>query len=148
MSWLYGPWAFAAGMLIPVMAALNGSLGRAISSPAWAAVTLFALGLAITLLFALATSGAPPLRAFSGARPEHLVGGFVVAFYVLSVTWLTPRFGVAPTVLAVVVAQIATSAVVGHFGWLGAPRQPLDLPRIAGLALMLGGLVLAQPRRA
>ncbi len=88
------------------------------------------------------------MQAFGRARPEQFAGGAIVAFYVLSVTYLTPRFGVAPTVLAAVSAQVATSAVVGHFGWLGAPRQPLDLTRAAGLALMLGGLVLAQPRRA
>jgi transporter family-2 protein len=148
MVWAYGAWAFAAGMLIPVMAALNGTFGRAISSPTWAAAVLFVVGLVATVPIALVSSGIGPLHALGRTRPEHFLGGLIVAFYVLSATVLTPRFGVGPTVLCVVVAQILTSAVIGQFGWLGAPRQPLDFWRVLGMALMLGGLVLAQPRRA
>ncbi len=94
MNWAFAGWAFAAGMLIPVMAALNGALGRAIGSPTWAAVALFAIGLVATLAFTLATSGGPPFATLSRARPEQFLGGLIVAFYVLSVTYLTPKRGV------------------------------------------------------
>ena len=146
-AWGYGVWAFAAGVLIPVMAALNGGLGRAIGSAAWAAVILFTVALAASLVAAGAQSGPPRTEALAAVRPEQLGAGLVVAFYVLTATYLTPRFGVAPTILCVVAAQIVTAAVIGHFGWLGAPVQRMDVLRLAGLALMLGGLFLTQLRR-
>ncbi|HEX3887088.1 MAG TPA: DMT family transporter [Phenylobacterium sp.] len=144
-AWTYGLWAFAAGVLIPAMAILNGGLGRVLGSPGWAAVILFATALVASLAVA-AFSGAPALAALANARPEQFAAGLIVAFYVLSATYLTPRFGVAPTILLVVVAQIFAASLIGHFGWLGAPRQPIGLLRGAGVAMMVGGVILTQLR--
>ena len=52
----YGGWALAAGVMIPVMAALNGSLGRVLGSAAWAAAILFGVGLIATLGVALTSA--------------------------------------------------------------------------------------------
>ncbi len=146
--WTYAAWAFAAGALIPVMAALSGSLGRTLGSPEWTPVILFAVALLAALTFAIASRHAPPFGALRSARPEQLASGLIVFFYLISVTYLTPRFGVGPTVFCVVVAQILVSAAIGQFALFGAPRQVLDLPRLAGMALMIGGLMLFQMRRA
>ena len=146
-GWINFAWAFGAGALIPVMVALSGGLGRSLGSPAWAAAILFGVALAVALPIALLTAGAAPLRQAPHAPPIEFLGGLVVAFYVFSTTILTPRIGVGPTILFAVSAQILSAAVIGHFGWLGAPRQPLDLIRTAGLALMIGGLSLSYLRR-
>jgi transporter family-2 protein len=29
-----------------------------------------------------------------------------------------------------------------HFGWLGLSQRPLDLPRLLGVALLVGGVIL------
>jgi transporter family-2 protein len=146
-TWGYGLWAFCAGVLIPVMAALNARLGRGIGSPGWATALLCAVALAASVAFAVASSGAPPVAQLSRAPPTQLLAGLVMSFYVLSATYLAPRFGLAPTILLVVVAQIVTSATVSHFGWLGAPRQPIDLIKAAGIVLMIAGVGLVQWRR-
>jgi uncharacterized membrane protein YdcZ (DUF606 family) len=41
-----------------------------------------------------------------------------------------------------VVGQLATALTVDHFGWLGFPQQPLTLVRLAGAALLFGGVLL------
>ena len=147
-TWIYAVWAFAAGVLIPVMATLSGSLGRVLGSGEWAAVVVFGVAFAACLAFALIGQHTPPFAALRNARPEQLASGLIVAFYVISATYLTPRFGVAPTVLCVVVAQIVTAALIGQFGWFGAPRQTIDLVRAGGLCLMVVGLLTFQLRRA
>lgn len=147
-QWVFGVWAFGAGVLVPVMAALSGGLGRSLSSPGWAAALLFSIALSASLVVALATTGVLTISTLKLVRPEQLGAGLIVAFYVLSAAYLTPRFGVAPTVLLVVLAQIMTSALLSHFGWLGAPRQPVTAIKAVGLVLMIAGLLLVQaPRR-
>jgi transporter family-2 protein len=143
----YAAWAFAAGALIPVMAALNGGLGRGLGSPVWATVVLFGIGLAASLIVAALSATPPPWTSFQHAPPLQYVGGLIVAFYVLSATYLAPRFGVGPTVLLVVTAQIITSALIGQFGWLDAPRQPVDAQRAVGLTLMVAGVIMVQLKR-
>lgn len=74
----------------------------------------------------------------------NLSGGLIVAFYVLSVTLLAPRFGIGNAILFVMVAQIFTSAAIDHFGLFGAILRPVSLLRAGGLAVLLLGLVISQ----
>lgn len=139
----YALWAAAAGALIPVMAILNGTLARATGQPAVAATILFAVGFSACLLFSL-LSGARGLGAIDTAPPRAFAGGLIVAFYVVSVTLLAPRFGIGNTILFVMVAQIVTSAAIDHFALFGAAQREVTSMRIVGLVVMVSGLAIAQ----
>lgn len=134
-----------AGVLIPIMAALSGGLGRTLDNP-WAAAAIVATGaFAMVLAFMLLTGSANvPLAKLAQARPLQLLAGFGFAFYLLSITWLAPRFGVGNAVMFVLAGQIISSAAIDHFGLFGAPQKPVDLLRAAGLAIMVAGVVIAQ----
>ena len=132
-----------AGVGIPVLAALNASLGARIGSPAAAALCLFAVALGATALVTLAT-GTGALRHLAG-QPKHLfLAGLLVAFYVLSVTWIAPHFGVGNAIFFVLLGQLAAAAAIDHFGLFGARVTPLGFTRAAGIALMAAGLALTQ----
>jgi bacterial/archaeal transporter family-2 protein len=141
-------WAFVAGAGIPVMASLNGSLARTLDSTPAAAVTLFAVGLLAATAVLVASGTWPGIAAFAKAPPQLFAGGLIVAFYILGVTFLAPRFGVANTILFVMVAQIVTSSLIDHFGILGATQRPLQPLRMAGLAILMLGLAVTQLSRA
>src|SRR6478752_1067358 len=88
--------ALAAGALIPVQAAANAALARAVGGRAdWA--------------------GLP------AAPPWAYAGGLVVAAYVLTITFLVPRLGVGAAVALIVTGQIVGALAVDHFGLLRAP---------------------------
>lgn len=125
----------AAGIGIPVLAALNASLGRVIGSPTAAAVVLFTVAFSCALIAALVT-GLQPLSRLAEA-PRHLFfAGVLVAFYVLSITYVAPHFGVGNAVFFVLIGQLISAAVIDHFGLFGATPQPLNALRAGGLALM------------
>ncbi|OQW44326.1 MAG: hypothetical protein A4S12_03650 [Proteobacteria bacterium SG_bin5] len=132
-----------AGVGIPVMASGNALLGARLGSPASAAAIMFALALAVALAVAWATGG--PQRALLGAAPwPYYLGGLLIAFYLLSITYLGPKLGIGTAVLLVLLGQIVAAATIDHFGLLGAPRTPLTLVRALGLAMMAGGVLLAR----
>jgi transporter family-2 protein len=140
---LYAGWAAVAGALIPVMAALQGTLGRTIQSPLHA--SLIAVGLsfvAVGVVFAAFRPAMPAANLFSAVPPLAWLGGIAMAFYAVSATYLTPRFGVGNFVMCVVVAQLIMSTVIDQFGLFGAPVFPADLKRFAGLGLLAGGAAL------
>jgi transporter family-2 protein len=74
----------------------------------------------------------------------QLTAGFGIAFYILSITYVAPRFGVGNAIMLVVAAQIASSAAIDQFGLFGAPQKPIDALRAIGLAIMVIGVVIAQ----
>ena len=132
----------AAGVAIPVMAAWNSKLGVEIESPWAAAFILFVLGTVICGI-AMLILGLPKHGWFS-APPLYYAGGFVVAFYVLSITWTSPRIGVANAVFFVLLGQIASAALIDQFGLFGALKSQLTTQRIIGIILMAIGTYFAR----
>ena len=134
----------AAGIGIPVLAALNAQLGNRIGSPAAAATVLFIVALCATTVTMLLTTQAAAL-ANVPAQPKYLLlGGLLVAFYVLSVTWIAPRFGVGNAVFCVLLGQMLAASVIDQFGLFGAVVRPLSLMRASGIGLRTLGVLLNQ----
>ena len=132
-----------AGIGIPLLAALNAALGAHIGSPAAAAAILFVVALLVTSVAAIVTGPAAILQA--GSAPPHLfLGGALVAFYVLSITYIAPHFGVGNAVFFVLLGQLISAAAIDHFGLFGAQISPLSLTRASGIALMGLGVWLTQ----
>lgn len=132
-----------AGIGIPVLAALNARLGQLVGSPFAAGVVLFCVAL-LCALTVLMTQGFQPLKSVP-TQPKHLfLAGILVAFYVLSITFVAPRFGVGNAVFFVLLGQLISAAAIDHFGLFGAPVSPLGLLRAAGIGLMAAGVFLTQ----
>ncbi|MCR8549909.1 DMT family transporter [Salipiger sp. P9] len=133
----------AAGLGIPILAALNARLGAHIGSPAAAAVILFCVALSATTIVLFTLDPRPIARAVDA--PRHLfLGGLFVAFYVLSVTYVAPQFGVGRAVFFVLLGQLISAALIDHFGLFGARVSPFTLNRAGGIGLMALGVWMAQ----
>ncbi|WP_299045524.1 DMT family transporter [uncultured Tateyamaria sp.] len=132
-----------AGIGIPILAALNAALGTRLGSPAAAATVLFiiAFGTAATV-FAL--TGAHGLSKLSAAPKHLLLAGVLIAFYVLSITYIAPHFGIGNAVFFVLLGQLISAAAIDHFGLFGAQATALSLTRMGGIALMAAGVWLTQ----
>ena len=139
----YAAVMLVAGLGIPVLAALNAALGVRLASPAAEAVCLFAVAFLTTALYLVLTGP----QAILGAprAPNHLfLGGVLVAFYILTITWIAPKFGVGNAIFFVLLGQLISAAVIDHFGLMGARISPLTLTRAAGVTLMAVGVLLTQ----
>jgi len=139
----YGAVMLLAGVGIPILAALNASLGARMASPAAAATWLFAVAFAAAFAVLVLTAGAGALARLPGHPPQLYLAGLFVAFYVLSVTWIAPRFGVGNAVIFVLLGQMLAFAAIDHFGLMGAMHKPLSLQRAGGIAMMAAGVWLA-----
>lgn len=133
----------AAGVGIPVLAAMNASLGRFVGGPAAAATSLFAVAAMVSLVVGLMTQ--PQAFARLGEAPRHLfLAGVLVAFYLLSVTWIAPVIGLGNAIFLVLIGQLVAASVIDHFALFGAIERSLTGTRAAGLVLMAAGVWLAQ----
>lgn len=143
--YLYAAVMLLAGLGIPVMAALNGGLGTKLQNPALATTILFVVGGLLSVVYLLASGSLP--KSLPGHIPVYYyLGGAFVIFYILTITWVAPKFGVGNAVSFVLLGQIVSMAVIDHFRLLGAPYNPVNLVRFAGLVLMVIGVFLAVRR--
>ena len=134
---------FAAGVGIPVMAALNSSFGQKLGSPL-AAVFVLCVVATIVAAGLLFVTGLPVLDASSAPTPVQLSAGGLFIFYIAAITYAAPKIGLGNAVFFVLLGQIACAAVIDHFSLLGAVSAPVSTKRLAGLALMAAGVYLAK----
>ena len=139
----YAAIMLAAGIGIPVLAGLNSALGVRLGNPAAAALCLFTVASLLALTVFILT-GAHGFSKIKGAPPHLFLAGVLVAFYVLSITWIAPKFGVGNAVFFVLAGQLISAALIDHFGLFGAQITPLTLARASGIGLMLAGVFLTQ----
>lgn len=132
----------AAGLGIPVLAALNARLGQVLGSAIAAAAAMFAVALGLTLIILWAVGEHGRLRALPSAPPLLLLAGALIAFYVLSVTRIAPRLGIGNAIFCVLLGQMIAASAIGHFALLGAIHVPLNGWRLFGLGSMAFGLLL------
>lgn len=55
---------------------------------------------------------------------------------------LVPKIGAATFIALLVAGQMLASVAFDHFGLLGLTQRPVDLPRLIGVALLIGGVLL------
>lgn len=140
---LYASIMLLAGIGIPMLAALNAALGRHLGNPVAAGTILFTVAL-ISCAIVLVLYGPQGLGKATTA-PRHLfLAGCLVAFYVLSITFIAPHFGVGNAVFFVLIGQLISAALIDHFGLFGANISPLTLNRAAGITIMAIGVWVTQ----
>ena len=134
--------AIAAGVSFVTQGAVNARLRGELGSAAWAA---FASYLGGTLVMAAA------LLAMRAAWPElqratwwSWTGGLLGAAYVLIVIALLPRLGAAALLALFVLGQMLGSLLFDATGAFGLARHPVDVARLAGVALLVAGVVLVR----
>ena len=138
----YSMWMLIAGLGIPIMAALNSSLGIRLQSPALAASLLFFVGLIISLLYLFFSGGLVKISYLKNIPWYLFCGGFLVMFYILSVTYVSPYFGVANTLSFILLGQLITMSIIDHYGFMGMQQYLLNVQRLLGLFLMAIGILL------
>ncbi|WP_246449976.1 DMT family transporter [Qipengyuania soli] len=134
---------FAAGLGIPVFAALNSGLSQQLGGPVAATAVTFAVGFAIAIA-TLTFTGYPPASAFTFEKPWLWVGAIVMLFYATSVAYSAPRIGLGNAIFFVLLGQIVAAAIIDHFGLLGTLQSTITAKRALGLVVMAVGLYLAR----
>ena len=140
--------ALASGALIPVQAASNAALARTVhDNVPFAATTLFFVAFVVAaVVLLLSHKGVPAMAELQQAPWWSYSGGPIVAFYVLTITFLAPRLGVGNAIALIVAGQVLAALAIDHFGLLRSIVFPLTPTRLLGGALMIVGVFLALRR--
>lgn len=132
------------GAATALQAPTNARMMGAVGSPVNAAFVSFAVGTAALGLLAAALQVKPDMTAARALPWYAWVGGLYGAVFVVAAAWGVPRLGVATTITLMVAGQLMLSLVLDHFGVMGVPRQPMNLTRAAGVALVVAGVLLVR----
>ncbi|NNG04475.1 MAG: DMT family transporter [Inquilinus sp.] len=142
MPYFFIAFAIMGGAVLPLQALINSRLGGAMNGPVWAATISFAIGTIGLLIFQLAKRTPIPSAEQATSVPAWAwAGGLLGAFYVVAATTTVSRLGAAAMISLGVLGQMLASLLLDHFGVLSG-SQPINLAKVAGALMLLGGVVL------
>ena len=126
----------AAGFQAPLSSMISQRLGTIES------VFIVHVGGAIAAFIPLLVKGGGSLGAWRSVPWYALSAGFLGLILIGAINYSIPRLGVAGTITLAVTAQLILGVVLDHFGLLGLPVRPMDLPRLIGLVTLFLGIWL------
>ena len=136
--------AILAGAAMSVQGVMNTRLSEKLGlyeSNAWVQGTAFALS-----LLAMWIWGKGSFRELGQTPKVYLLGGALGLVITLTVMLAIGRLSPTVAISTILIAQLLVAAVIDAFGWLGAERVAFDWNKFAGLALLIGGVVLFKLR--
>lgn len=135
--------ALVAGASFVTQSALNAQLRTVLQSPVRASFVSYLGGTVAMVVVALAMRESwAYARDFAPNSWWLWTGGFFGAIYVLISIILLPRIGAATLFAAIVTGQMLASLAFDQFGWFGLTLRPIDVTRVLGAVLLVGGVIL------
>lgn len=135
---------FIAGSMVALQAPTNAILAKAGGSPILAALISFLVGTVALFIVWLASGNRPATAAFGGLPWYAWIGGLYGAVFVAVAAYAAPKIGVASLITIGIAGQIAMALILDHLGALGLTREPINIGRIAGAALVVAGVILVR----
>jgi len=101
----------------------------------------YASGGIIAALAMIASRGGN-LKAFQTVPWYALSSGLVGLVIIGAIGYTVPRLGLSKAFTIIVTSQFLVAAILDNYGLLGAAVRPMELSRLAGMALLVGGVWL------
>ncbi|MGL3104114.1 DMT family transporter [Bradyrhizobium sp. BR 1432] len=137
--------AIAAGISLVVQQAPNANLRVGLASTAWSGFMSYLFGVVCIAALALLLQEAPPtIAAASRISWFAWSGGLFGAIFIGLGIFLVPKLGAATFFALLFAGQMLGSIAFDHFGLLGVPIHEVSAIRVAGAAMLVGGVVLVR----
>ena len=136
-----------AGFFISIQGPVNARLRVAVKSPVLsAAISFLSGGLVLLCIMATGAFGGTGagLRGMQTAPLWAYLGGVLGVSFVLGSIVAIPQVGVVVVICAAIVGQMAGSYLADTLGWFGVERVPFNPVRLAGIGLLVLGVLLVQ----
>jgi transporter family-2 protein len=128
------------GVAVGVQGPIAGAMGQRIGGMAGSLIVHVSGALLSGVLLFL--RGGENLREWRSLPWYMLIAGVfgVILYQTINIT--LPRLGATTMVSLIIAGQLFAGAVIDQFGWLGVAQHPINLPRLAGMVILLLGAYL------
>ena len=138
--WLVILMMVAGGAIMSFQAPINAALRTHVGM--WeASLVSFGVG-TLALILMVVVAGKGSLANVRQVSWWQLLGGLIGALFVTATLIAAPKIGVTGMIVATLAGNMVAAILIDRFGWVGIAPRPIDLPRLAGVLLMVASMVL------
>lgn len=122
---------------------MNGKVGSVLNNARVGNALFWCIGAVGTVASGLTGWQGGALAPLKHVHPVLLTAGILGACLVFAIAWLIPQVGAGAVMITLLAGQVLGGLIMSHYGWLGSPVEPVTLTKLAGVVVMIGGVVLA-----
>ena len=139
---MLGIWiAVLSGALMSIQGVWNTQVTK--QSSLWVSTVWVQLTALLVCVAAWFFTGRDPVGALWQVENKYtLLGGILGAFITVTVIQSMGKLGPAQATMLIVIAQLVVSYLIELFGIFGVEKQPFDWKKLAGTAIVVGGIIL------
>lgn len=139
---MLGIWiAVLSGALMSIQGVWNTQMTK--QSSLWVSTGWVQLTALLVCVAAWFFTGRDPVGALWQVENKYtLLGGILGAFITVTVIQSMGKLGPAQATMLIVIAQLVVSYLIELFGIFGVEKQPFDWKKLAGTAIVVGGIIL------
>lgn len=142
MNWHLIPIAIFIGAALAAQPAINQTAVRVLGSPIAASIISVSITLMMMIAFFIVTGAKFQASTIWSLPWWMLLGGAVGFLFVFGGVTVAPAIGAAVFFVCIVAGQLAGAALIDHFGAFGMAVRPISLLRVAGISIVLFGVIL------
>ena len=131
------------GVVLAVHLAMNGKVGSVLQNARVGNALFWCIGALGAVAIGLSGWQSGALEPLKQVHPVLLTAGVLGACLVFAIAWLIPKVGAGNIMIVLLAGQVIGGLAMSHYGWLGSPVQPITLAKVAGVVVMIGGVLLA-----
>ena len=135
------------GMGVVIQSGANTQLREIFGNPFLAALVSFGTGTIFLLLINLFTgfqTQALSLQNIQRSSWWMWTGGMLGVCFICTVIIVAPKIGPTKLFGLIIASQLIFSVIVDHFGLLGFTEQPINMKKMLGVLMLIGGSFLIQ----
>ena len=139
---MLGIWiAVLSGALMSIQGVWNTQVTK--QSSLWVSTGWVQLTALLVCVAAWFFTGRDPVGALCQVENKYtLLGGILGAFITVTVIQSMGKLGPAQATMLIVIAQLVVSYLIELFGIFGVEKQPFEWKKLAGTAIVVGGIIL------
>ena len=130
------------GIVLAVHLAMNGKVGAVLNNPRVGNALFWSIGAVTALAIGLTGWQTGALSPLKQVHPLLFTAGALGACLVFAIAWLIPQMGAGAIMITLLAGQVLGGLVMSHFGWLGSPVQPITMMKLAGVIVMIAGVIM------
>ena len=140
--WAHILFAMILGGTMSYYMVMNSKVAGIMGSSITANVLFYGIGFISTVIFFVTIENTNSLLKVKSIPYPLFLTGFLSAIMVLGMTYLIPILGPRKLFLLIVGGQVLMAMLMSHFQWLGVEHDPINLKKVLGAILVLGGVLL------
>ena len=135
--------ALGLGAIVAIYFPMIAQSAKLLGSGPLANVPFFLIAFATSVILATATgSRAADFAKTASLPPILLTAGVMSAGLIIGSSFLIPRIGTGAFMVLLVSGQVLAGMIFGYLGLFGMAASPVTFGKIAGAAMVIGGVYL------